>query len=100
MIQMENIILTQTTRQELVEEILLGVQALIKDSKEKQLLESEWLTSKEVLSVLKITSTTLWNYDNSGLTKPQKVGNRKRYKKSDIIQILSRKEGRIEKNRA
>lgn len=97
---MENIILTQTTRQELVEEILLGVQALIKNSQEKQLLESEWLTSKEVLSVLKITSTTLWNYDNSGLTKPQKVGNRKRYLKSDIIQILSRKEGRIEKNRA
>ena len=89
---MENIILTQTTRQELVEEILSGVQALIKDSQEKQLLESEWLTSKEVLSVLKITSTTLWNYDNSGLTKPQKVGNRKRYKKLDIVQLLSKKE--------
>ena len=91
---MENIILTQTTRQELVEEILLGVQALIKDSQEKQLLEGEWLTSKEVMSVLKISPTTLWNYDNEGKTMPQRVGSRKRYRKSEIVQLLSRNKNR------
>lgn len=91
---MENIILTETTKQDLVTEILLGVQSLIKESQEKDLLKNEWLTSKEVLTVLKITPTTLWNYDNSGRTKPQKIGNRKRYKKSDIIAILSRKKNR------
>ncbi len=88
---MENIILTQTTRQDLVKEILQGVQSLIKESQDKDLFENEWLTAKEVMTLLKITPTTLWNYDNKGLTQPQKIGTRKRYHKPQIMKLLERK---------
>ena len=65
---MNNIILTETTKKNLVDEILKGVQTLINASQEKDLLKSEWLTAKEVMTILKITPVTLWNYDNKGLT--------------------------------
>ncbi len=90
----EKIILTEITRSDLVSEILIGVKELIKESNNHSIAEKEWLTTNEVLQLLKITSVTLWNYDQKGLTKPQKVGNRKRYRKSDILAILERKESR------
>lgn len=89
---MQEIILTQTTRQELVAEILLGVQSLIKESADQDLTRNEWLTTKEVLQLLKITATTLWNYDNKGITTPQKIGSRKRYHRPEIIKLLQQKE--------
>ena len=91
---MENILLTPTTKTELITEILQGVKTLLKESQDQDLLKNEWLTAKEVMELLKITPTTLWNYDNRGLTDPKKVGNRKRYHRPQIIELLQQKESK------
>ena len=86
-----NIYLLGTTKEKFIEEILVGVESLLEKSKEEHINNSEWLTTKEVLQFLKVTPVTLWNYDQKGLTKPQKIGNRKRYAKSEILNLLSRR---------
>ena len=91
---MQEIILTPTTKTELINEILQGVKSLLKESQDQDLLKNEWLTAKEVMAILKVTPTTLWNYDNKGLTQPQKIGNRKRYHRPQIIQLLQQKESK------
>jgi hypothetical protein len=91
---MENILLTPTTKADLVNEILQGVSLLIKESQDNDLTKNEWLTSKEVQTILKITPTTLWNYDNKGITQPQRIGNRKRYHRPQIIKLLQQKESK------
>ena len=88
---MQDIILTKQTYQSIVSEILDGVKILIEESQETDLLKNEWLTAKEVQTLLKITPTTLWNYDNRGITNPQKIGNRKRYHRPKIIALLQKK---------
>ena len=88
---MENIILTETTKEYLISEILNGVKEILQETQDNDLTKNEWLTSKEVQTILKITPGTLWNYDNKGLTKPQKIGNRKRYHRPQIIALLQRK---------
>lgn len=90
----EQIILTHTTKTELISEILSGLESIINKAAEKDVLKNEWLTTREVLQVLKISPVTLWNYDKKGLTNPKKVGSRKRYFKTDILQILQSKESR------
>lgn len=91
---MDQIILTPTTKKQLVDEILDGVKNLLKDSQDKDLLRNEWLTAKEVQAILKITPTTLWNYDQRGITTPQKIGSRKRYHKSQIVNLLSQRKSK------
>ncbi len=88
----EEIILTTATKESLISEILKGVKDLLKESQDKDLTKNEWLTSKEVQTLLKITPTTLWNYDQRGITTPQKIGNRKRYHRPQIIALLQRKQ--------
>ena len=90
----DEIILTTTTKENLISEILEGVQNLLSESREKDLLRNEWLTAKEVQSILKITPTTLWNYDQRGITTPQKIGSRKRYHKYQIVNLLSQRESK------
>jgi len=88
---MENILFTQIPKEVLIEEILNGVKHLIQDARLNDISSNEWLTSKEVQTFLKITPTTLWNYDNKGITNPQKIGNRKRYHRPQIIALLESK---------
>lgn len=88
---MDNIILTLTTRQELVDDIILGVTELLETSQKQSLNQKEWLTAKEVQELLKISSVTLYNYDKRGITKPEKVGRLRRYRKDQILSILNQK---------
>jgi hypothetical protein len=44
----------------------------------------EYLTGEEFANILKISSVTLWNYDKRGITNPVRIGNSKRYRRSDI----------------
>ena len=91
---MQEIILTSTTKEQLISEILAGVKDLLKESQDQDLIKNEWLTAKEVMTLLKITPTTLWNYDKKGTTKPQRIGNRKRYHRPSIVSLLQRKESK------
>jgi hypothetical protein len=48
----------------------------------------EYLTSEEMVKTLKISLVTLWSWDKKGLTKPLRIGNQKRYRRSDLEKIL------------
>jgi len=93
---MESIILTQTTKRELISElrseILSGISDLLNESREKDLNSKEWLNSKETETLLKISSVTRWTYSRSGILKAHKIGNRLRYRKDEVIQALLKME--------
>lgn len=57
-------------------------------SKEKASIEIEYLTPEEVAKRLSISIVTLWTYDKKGITKPLRMGNLKRYRKSDLESIF------------
>jgi len=46
------------------------------------------LKPKELASKFNISLVTLWHWDKRGLTKPIRIGNAKRYRKSDIEKLL------------
>lgn len=93
---MNNVILTETTKNDLITEItknvLSGLAAILKESKESELNSKEWLTSKETQNLLKISSVTLWSWSKNGTLKAHKIGNRLRYRKDDVLKALIRKE--------
>ena len=96
---MENVILTQTTKDDLIKQItnnvLTGLAAILKESRETDLHAKEWLSSKETQNLLKISSVTLWSWSKNGTLKVHKIGNRLRYRKDDVIKALIRKEPQI-----
>ena len=58
----------------------------------------EFLSRKEVLTLLKIDSSTLWSWEKTGYIKSFPFGGRKRYKLSDVEAIRTgRKGGRNER---
>ena len=46
--------------------------------------ESQLLTGEKVCELLEISRVTLWTWDKKGITKPIRLGNLKRYRRSDI----------------
>lgn len=84
----DRIILTEFTKEEIVNDILKGIAEILEKSKTQDIQSKEWLTAKEVQKMLKISAVTLWKYDSKGITKPHKIGSRKRYCKSDIVSII------------
>ena len=96
---MTNIILTQTTKDDLISEItnnvLSGMATIMRESRETDLHTKEWLTSKETESILKISAVTRWTWSRSGILKAHKIGNRLRYRKDEVLQALLRKESKI-----
>ncbi len=60
-------------------------------SKEPQ--PEEFLSRKEVLSILKIDSSTLWSWEKTGYIKSYPFGGRKRYRLVDVEAIRTGKKG-------
>jgi hypothetical protein len=50
--------------------------------------EEEYLTPAEMAQFLKVSMVTLWHWDKKGITRPLRVGNLKRYRKSDLEKII------------
>ena len=50
--------------------------------------EEEYLTPQEMAQALKISMVTLWHWDKKGITRPLRVGNLKRYRRSDLESIM------------
>lgn len=48
----------------------------------------ELLTREEVLNLLQIDSTTLWRWTNRGKVTAYGIGNRRYYKKAELIEAL------------
>jgi len=48
----------------------------------------EYLTPAQFSEALQVSLVTLWSWDKKGLTRPLKIGNAKRYRRSDLEKIL------------
>lgn len=54
-------------------------------------IEEEYFTPQQLATLLQVSLVTLWCWDNKGILSPVRIGNSKRYRKSDIEKILSSK---------
>lgn len=88
----QQIILTATTKNELIQEIgnyvLSGISTLLEENRNKDLNSKEWLGTNDTESLLKISSVTRWNWTNKGILKSYKIGNRLRYRKDEVLAAL------------
>ena len=53
----------------------------------------DFWSRKEVLSILNIDSSTLWNWEKTGYIKSYPLGGRKRYSKDEVEAIRTGKKG-------
>ncbi len=51
--------------------------------------DKEYLTKKEVMSLLKVCETTLWIWNRDNYLKPVKIGRRVLYRKCDVDDLLT-----------
>lgn len=89
---MTGIILSQETKEQLLSAFRDIVRQELYEHQKDDQESKEWLTTKETLSLLKVTGPTLWSYDKQGKTSPHYISNRKRYRRSEILGILRKKE--------
>jgi predicted DNA-binding transcriptional regulator AlpA len=52
----------------------------------------KYLTPQELADALHVSLVTLWHWDNKGITRPLRIGTKKRYRRSDIEKILQSEE--------
>ncbi len=80
-------------------DLLTNVREIVKEeliSERKNDLDSkEWLNSKEVKQLLKISDVTLWKYDRKGITEPHRIGKVKRYRKDQVLSVMTKMETKI-----
>ena len=85
----DQIILTPITKQSLISELLTGVAALLDEKKEhKPEQHTEYITGKEVETILKISTQTRYDWGKKGILKPYKIGSRTRYKRDEVYSAL------------
>jgi hypothetical protein len=88
---MKTIQFLQTTPEQLSEQIFNNVKGLLIDFK-KSLSTSdpdELITRTQACEFLQIDSSTLWAWTNKGKVKAYGIGNRRYYKKKEILDSLS-----------
>lgn len=55
--------------------------------------EEKYLTKEEVKAFCNVCDTTLWHWNKRGYLKVIKIGNKVRYRQSDISKILGEDDG-------
>lgn len=85
-----SIILQGTTPEELAELINKGVKSQLDDFKKNftSTDPDELLTRTEACELLKINSSTLWHWTKKGKLTCLGIGNRRYYKKADLMNSL------------
>lgn len=68
---------------ELIEETKRNLQQTLEDAKCE-----EYLSREKVIEWLEVSATTLWRWEKCGYLIPIAVGNKKKYRMSDIQKIL------------
>ncbi|MCU4158382.1 helix-turn-helix domain-containing protein [Carboxylicivirga sp. A043] len=63
-------------------------EAILEGKKQKEEVPEEYLTRDEASKILKVSLPTLWHWNNKGILKPYRIGNKIRYKKSEIDSCL------------
>jgi len=48
----------------------------------------EYLTPAQFAEALQVSLVTLWSWDKKNITRPLRIGNAKRYRRSDLEKIL------------
>ena len=56
--------------------------------KEEPIDPEEYLTPQQLADTLQVSLVTLWSWDKKGITKPLRIGNAKRYRRSDLEKVL------------
>lgn len=80
----------QTTPEQLAELIKEGVKSQLDDFKKDLQTHNpdELLTREETCKFLSIDSSTLWAWTNKGKVKAYGIGNRRYYKKAELLDAL------------
>jgi len=50
--------------------------------------KEEYLKPEELARILKVSLVTIWSWDKKGILHPSRIGNQKRYRLSDIENLL------------
>jgi len=76
--------------EEFKEEILAGVEKLLKEFSEQFTPKQPeiWMSRKDVGELLGISLVTVYTWSKEGILKAYKIGTRVRFRRSDIEQIL------------
>lgn len=87
-IQIENI-----SAEDFKDEIIKGVVMALKEInfKFQNSDEDQILTREEAAKMLSVSLVTLWTWDKNDILQTYRVGNKIRYKKSDILNALIKK---------
>ena len=88
---MQNLQFIQTTPQELVKLISESVNLQIQELKknlQSQSANDDLLTREQACELLSINSSTLYHWTNKGKVKAYGIGNRRYYKRSELLDSL------------
>lgn len=88
---MDTVQFIQTTPQQLADLITEGVKIQLQEFKknlDSQQANDELLTREETCKFLSIDSSTLWAWTNKGKVKAYGIGNRRYYKRSELLESL------------
>ena len=88
---MSSTLLIQTTPEELAELINEGVKTQLQNFKKELASNSandDLLTRDQACELLQINSSTLWHWTNKGKVKAYGIGNRRYYKRSELMECL------------
>lgn len=89
---MENILLSPIDADILIHRIAeKTVELLKKNTKEKNALPEEFISRKQALEFLKVTSATLWRWEKDGKVKSHGIGSKRYYKRSELEDSLIQK---------
>jgi hypothetical protein len=81
----------QTTPSQLSELINAGVKTQLEELKKElqgRSINDQLLTRKETCELLRIDSSTLWNWTNKGKVMAYGIGNKRYYKESEILESI------------
>ncbi len=81
-----------TSKDELIHNILKGVEIKLQEFEKKfQPKEpTQWLTKKEVATILSISLVTVDDWSKKGILNPFRIGNRIRFDRKQVEQALTK----------
>ena len=82
------IIFDVLSKEELKDLVGRSLEEVIKNNSLTQPTDQELLTREETCELLKVDSSTLWRWTNKGKVKAYGIGNRRFYKKEELISSL------------
>lgn len=77
------------TEEEFTDKLLLGVKKMFDSFSDTSNKNTDQLfTREETAKFLSISLTTLWDYTRKGIVPAYRLGNKVRYKKSEVMEAL------------